>query len=174
MLDRLALSGGKYCNSHLLVNNASYYLNTLCSCLEDENLLSELYSDRFYVYDSLPDFYSYNIRAKLDIVRLACMYLRNLTADLYDFASFSFKLLYDSMEYLFDKEISACDDTVKKLMLLDDVIRLCDEVFSYTQPVDEDGEYLPFRDDMKFHRISFTGEKTATIFMLFPVLSVTR
>ena len=66
-------------------------------------------------------------------------------------------LLFAICGYLFYVRF---DDLVEFYkLLLDDVIRLCDELFSYSEVVDELGTYLAYRDNITSHRISFTCEK---------------
>ena len=159
MLDRLADRNGKYYVSHLLFRNSNYYIKTICSCLEEGRLCDALYNPDMYSSEELSLFYGNTLKTKLDIMRMSLMFIRNVTVDLYEFYQFTFKTLYDVMEAIYREEIPSCSNDSERLLILDDVIRLCYETLGYPAVTGEHGEYIPDRDCHRYHRVFYTCEK---------------
>ena len=159
MLEKSAVSGGVYYKDHLLVRNMTCYINKLYECMTQETLLKRIYDDNFYGNDILPENYSLSVRANLDLIRLSVSFLRNITSDLYSLNKKLLEILYSSMTEIYDAAESMASSAYDRMMLIDDVIRLCEETFSYCEVIDEDGNYYWFRDSIQSGRIFYYGQK---------------
>lgn len=155
VLENCAMQKGSDYIRHICMRNKGYFLHTLKSCLEDKQLLSRIYANSDY----LPAEYTGSIRAQLDIIRLTTCFVRNLTPDMYAENEDVFLMLYEAMEDVMKySEKSLCDSDVM-MLLLDDVIRLCDESFGYFEVIDEDGNYHIRRENPCVHRVSYVCER---------------
>ncbi|MBR2021090.1 MAG: hypothetical protein IJ939_01510, partial [Clostridia bacterium] len=159
MLENLSMQKGADYSWHLLFKNMPYYISLLCEQLEDENNLDIIYDDELYMEEYLPEIYTKNIKAKLDIIRLCLSYIRNMTIDMYKLYESIFVKLCESMTCIFDYVRRCSFEDEMKMALLDDVIRLCSESFDYFSVVDKDGIYNPLHDGFEKRRISYNCER---------------
>lgn len=159
MIENLSMQKGADYSGHLLFKNMPYYISLLCEMLEDENNLDIIYDDELYMEEYLPEIYTKNIKAKLDVIRLCLSYIRNMTIDMYKIYESVFEKLYESMTYIFGYVRECNFENEMKMALLDDVIRLCSESFDYFCVVDKDGIYNPRHDSFEKRRIFYHCER---------------
>lgn len=145
-------------NEHLLMRNTGYFLNILRNSLKG-SLAEKIYDDELYISDECPSCYSLGIRANLDIIRICVSLIRGVTSDLYQENALVLDILYQAMKDVF-QEISDCrEDESEKCHMLDDVLRICHESFSYFSVFDKYGDYKKERDDVNSSVVRYSGCK---------------
>ena len=159
MLEKLSMQKGLRHTEHLLVKNIPFYISFLCEGLGIEENQDYIYDEELYAGEYLPDFYTDDVKSRLDIVRLCVSFLRNVTACMYQRFEPVFVLLLSCLKNILEYIRNLKDEPEMKMALLDDVIRLCSESFDYFCVVDEDGLYYHFRDNCRERRIFYSGER---------------
>lgn len=159
MLCENGLQKGVFNCSHLLWRNRCYYLSLMAEYLRDEEKSSREYDEDLYFDEPLCEIYSHRIKAELDIIRVCVTLIRNVTRDLYKETEYVFEMLLGSLRRIYNEISEYCGDVSEKLCVIDDVLRLCYETFSFADVIDENGKYNCFREDSPNSRVFYTCEK---------------
>ncbi len=159
MLENFVGKDGASYTGHLLFKNSGYYVSLLSSELEEMDVLVKIYDEELYMDDLLPEIYTESIKAQLDIIRLCVCFVRNSTPDMYKRLECVFRLLCNAMKNIFTFAENETYPDDMKLVLADDVIRLCCESFDYFTVIDKDGMYCYSHDRFDRRRICYTGER---------------